>query len=98
MNEEVTSYVIAAATLDFLSSHIDDLLLQKRFVNAIHYAMVDDRSTVTRFRLELTKNEASRLVSALLSELSAQGLDEKSEPNQYGIYIESLIDVFGQQD
>jgi hypothetical protein len=86
---EMSRFELYSRDLAFLSKHVTDQHIRQRLASAEPRG---DRSS--RFVVLLSEEDRLGVLDDLGRVLSEIGLQEDSEPNSTGHYIETLIDTF----
>lgn len=85
MADKVKLFRIKDKDVQFIRRYVPEFKLDQKL----------SRSSDNDYVLALTKEEQNNLVNHKLSDLFCSiGLEENDEPNEMGLYIESLIDIF----
>lgn len=84
-------YLLTKTQLDLLIGISSDTIIQTKLKEAksISSSRIENRCSV-----DLNEEEIEKILDELTNAFISQGIDQTYEPNEYGLKIERLIDVF----
>ena len=88
------TFQISLEALDFLRLRVQDPVVRTALWHPDTTTAVSRQTINPRIGIVLSSEEQSRLVDNLLDLLSSIGIAEDGEPNNIGIYVENLINIF----
>ena len=90
-------YMIKEDQLFFLRTNLSNRSLLDKFEKAFETGNLTIKYCKTnRYQIYLTEKEISILLDELTLLLTSKGLKKNDEPNNFGLFVEELIDVFSK--
>ncbi len=89
-------YIIKKDQLSFLIKNLLDQSVINKLKNFNSEILIINDSQTNRCQISLNDVEVSSLLDELTLLLTSEGLKLNDEPNDFGLLIESLIDIFSR--
>ncbi|HLY68207.1 MAG TPA: hypothetical protein VKR53_00680 [Puia sp.] len=87
-----TKYIIKKNKLIFLKENIKNISVLTKIEKILQ--KINKEKNINSSSLQLTQEEAEAVLDELTFLFTLKGVDENSEPNKLGLFIEELIDIF----